>query len=66
MNFLFRPFFTSKPRGNGLGLALCRRIIAERHRGTVHIESEEKKGTKVTVRLPIAAGQRENAVGEAS
>ena len=50
---LFDPFFTTKLRGSGLGLAICHRIIVERHKGKIDIESEEGKGTKVTVELPI-------------
>lgn len=50
---LFQPFFTTKVRGNGLGLAICKRIIVERHHGKIHIESEENKGTTVTIELPI-------------
>lgn len=65
MAFLFSPFFTNKPRGNGLGLALCRRIIVERHQGTIHVESEENKGTTVKVRLPIDRPQQDHP-GEAS
>jgi signal transduction histidine kinase len=53
---LFNPFFTTKIRGTGLGLAVCRRIIVERHHGKIHIESEESKGTTVKVELP--AGRR--------
>ena len=64
MDSLFSPFFTTKPRGNGLGLALCRRIIVERHRGKIHIESEEKKGALVKVILPIGRLQGES-LGEA-
>jgi len=50
---LFNPFFTTKVRGTGLGLALCRRIIVERHHGKIYIESEENKGTTVKVELPV-------------
>jgi signal transduction histidine kinase len=53
---LFNPFFTTKVRGTGLGLAVCRRIIVERHHGKIHIESEENRGTTVKVELP--AGRR--------
>ncbi len=49
---LFNPFFTTKVRGTGLGLAVCRRIIVERHHGKIHVESEENRGTTVKVELP--------------
>ncbi|MEW6184536.1 MAG: ATP-binding protein [Thermodesulfobacteriota bacterium] len=47
------PFFTTKIRGTGLGLAVCNRIIADRHKGKVLIESEEGKGTEITIKLPL-------------
>ena len=50
---LFNPFFTTKIRGTGLGLAFCRRIIVERHHGKIYIESEENKGTTVKIELPV-------------
>jgi two-component system, NtrC family, nitrogen regulation sensor histidine kinase GlnL len=50
---IFDPFFTTKERGLGLGLALCHRILDE-HRGAIHVESEEGRGTTVTCFLPIA------------
>jgi signal transduction histidine kinase len=50
---LFRPFFTTKDKGLGLGLALCHRILEE-HRGSIHVSSEPGKGTAVSCFLPIA------------
>jgi len=50
---LFTPFFTTKDKGLGLGLALCHRIVEE-HRGSIHVESELGKGTTVSCFLPIA------------
>lgn len=45
------PFFTTKADGNGLGLAICRSIVAQL-RGQFKIESELGQGTHVTVKLP--------------
>jgi signal transduction histidine kinase len=60
---VFEPFFTTKDvdEGTGLGLYIAYNIV-ERHNGSIEIESEEGKGTTVTVTLPIedqasAAGQ---------
>lgn len=54
------PFFTTKARGTGLGLPICRRI-AETHGGTLGITSVVGEGTTVRVRLPLrqAAPARE-------
>lgn len=46
------PFFTTKPSGNGLGLAIVRRIV-EAHDGKLLIQSEQEVGTMVSVQLPI-------------
>lgn len=46
------PLFTTKAKGVGMGLAICKRLT-EAHGGSVSIESKEKAGTCVTVTLPI-------------
>ena len=48
---LFRPFMTTKPDGNGLGLATAKKIILA-HGGDIAVQSEVGRGTKFTVRLP--------------
>jgi two-component system sensor histidine kinase HydH len=48
---VFRPFFTTKSAGTGLGLPTVRRIV-EAHGGTIAVESEPGRGTKLSVRLP--------------
>jgi len=51
---VFEPFFTTKPvgKGTGLGLSLTHGII-ERHGGRIWVESEESKGTRFVIELPI-------------
>ncbi len=53
LNNVFTPFFTTKDRGAGLGLALSYQIIQE-HLGTIRVESQEKEGTTFSVYLPLA------------
>ncbi len=50
---IFDPFFTTKTEGTGLGLAIVYRII-EDHEGTISVDSESGKGTRFTIRLPLA------------
>ena len=49
---LFHEFFTTKERGYGLGLHIVD-TIADRHGGTIEVESEVGQGTTFTLRLPI-------------
>jgi two-component system sensor kinase FixL len=49
---LFTPFFTTKARGSGLGLATARRIV-EAHRGSLRIECPSAGGTTAIVQLPV-------------
>ena len=56
LKHLFTPFFTTKLKGTGLGLPICHRIIVDRHQGQITIESQEGRGTRVTVGLPIRQG----------
>jgi signal transduction histidine kinase len=48
---LFDPFFTTRPKGIGLGLSIAYEIV-QAHEGTTGIASSSTKGTMVTVRLP--------------
>ena len=50
---LFEQFFTTKPQGSGIGLALSRQI-AEAHGGTLALENRTPdKGCRATLRLPL-------------
>jgi len=48
-----QPFFTTKPNGMGVGLALARRVL-ERHGGRLHIASEPGRATVVSISLRLA------------
>jgi len=51
----FEPFYTSKSDGTGIGLAISRQLIVEND-GDISIDSEEGKGTTVTIKLPKFSG----------
>ncbi|MEM2144786.1 MAG: PAS domain S-box protein [Candidatus Jordarchaeaceae archaeon] len=51
MEKIFRPLFTTKSKGIGLGLPICKRIV-EAHGGSISVKSVEGKGTTFTITLP--------------
>lgn len=51
---LFQPYFSTKGRGTGLGLAIVNRIIAE-HQGKIKAVSNQPRGARFIVELPVAA-----------
>ena len=54
---LYEPFLSRRPGGTGLGMALVRRTV-EAHGGTLRVDSQPSKGTRVEIRLPAWAGNR--------
>ncbi len=51
---VFRPGYTTKKRGWGLGLSLARRIIQDYHKGSIAlVRSEPGKGTTFVIHLPV-------------
>lgn len=51
---IFDPFFTTKgTSGTGLGLSICYSIVND-HGGTIDIESQEGRGTKIIIKIPAA------------
>jgi len=54
---IFTPFYTTKNRGSGLGLATCQKIVSE-HGGLLKMESTPGEGTTCTVSLPFIRGDK--------
>ena len=52
MKKLWAPLFTTKAKGMGFGLAICKRVI-EAHGGSISVKSARGKGTTFTVTIPI-------------
>jgi signal transduction histidine kinase len=53
---IFKPFFTTKPHGTGLGLVICRKMLA-RMNCMIEIESSKNIGTTVSISLPEGRGE---------
>jgi signal transduction histidine kinase len=54
---IFIPFYTTKPHGTGLGLALCQRIV-QHHGGNIEVRSGEGRGATFIVRLPSLGARK--------
>lgn len=54
---IFDPFYTTKPagEGTGLGLSVSFTIVTNNHNGLIEVESEDGKGAKFIIKLPIAS-----------
>jgi signal transduction histidine kinase len=59
INKLWTPFVTTKAKGMGLGLPICKRIV-EGHKGEINVETENGKGTTFTITIPKKAPEKEN------
>jgi len=51
------PFYTTKPKGTGLGLVMVRQAVS-RHGGKLEIKSARGEGTTVTISLPVDTGRK--------
>ncbi len=49
---IFNPFYTTKSKGTGLGMVICKRII-DAHQGNIEVQSKVGVGTTVIVQLPF-------------
>ena len=56
---IFRPFFTTKSKGLGLGLAICKKLI-EAHGGSIFVRSKVGEGSRFEIRLPFRKRQEKS------
>ncbi len=60
---VFEPYFTTKPEGMGLGLAICRTIV-ESHNGKLGAENLDPHGARLSVSLPLLAPEGLSVVSD--
>jgi len=60
---VFEPLFTTRAKGTGLGLPICRQIL-ERHGGSIEVGESDGSGARFTIRLPGLTGRGESAESE--
>lgn len=53
---IFTPFYTTKIKGSGLGLATCQKIVSE-HEGLLQVESVLGQGTRFSISLPLVTAR---------
>ena len=53
---IFNPFFTTKDKGTGLGLALSKKVV-DAHGGSMDVESDTEAGTEFVLTFPKSAGE---------
>jgi PAS domain S-box-containing protein len=51
-NKIFKPLFTTKSKGQGFGLSVCKRLVEAHNGGSITFESEVGKGSKFTIKVP--------------
>jgi PAS domain S-box-containing protein len=61
---IFDPYFTTKPKGSGIGLAVCL-AVARNHHGDISVSASPEGGARFTVFLPAADGEEAEAAEEA-
>ena len=59
---VFDPYFTTRPSGVGLGLAIAHRIV-QGHQGSLDVESQAGSGTTMIIRLPLSGSGRRSEEG---
>ena len=62
---IFVPFYTTKEKGTGIGLAICQRIVKS-HGGSISVQSAPGQGTEFIIRIPAIAEARPVAEGTPS